>query len=221
MFNGTVFDNICNGLLGTPWENGTRQERLDRVDLAAKTAFADEFIKALPLGYDTNIGEMGDLFSGGQKQRIAIARSIVSEPKILLLDEATSALDPHAEGIVQKALDEASKNRTTIVVTHKLKTIQNADNIVVMKQGTIVEQGPIINLLPAVVYTLHWFRHRTLHPRMQFLILKARKNIISNPRTNSLWPEPALLKLPTPAILRLVRIMTGVQIVASLLQLGS
>ncbi|KAH6984745.1 P-loop containing nucleoside triphosphate hydrolase protein [Ilyonectria sp. MPI-CAGE-AT-0026] len=141
LFNGTVFDNISNGLVGTQWESESREQKLGRVQAAAKKAFADDFIQGLPEGYDTRIGERGGLLSGGQKQRIAIARSIVSEPKILLLDEATSALDPHAEGIVQKALDEASKNRTTITIAHKLKTIQGADNIVVMKQGKIVEQG--------------------------------------------------------------------------------
>lgn len=141
LFNGTVFDNISNGLVGTQWESESREQKLGRVQAAAKKAFADDFIQGLPDGYDTRIGERGGLLSGGQKQRIAIARSIVSEPKILLLDEATSALDPHAEGIVQKALDEASKNRTTITIAHKLKTIQGADNIVVMKQGKIVEQG--------------------------------------------------------------------------------
>ena len=108
---------------------------------AAKLAFAHDFIMNLPNGYDSPIGERGGLLSGGQKQRIAIARSIISEPKILLLDEATSALDPHAEGIVQQALDRASKNRTTIVIAHKLATIRNADNIVVMSKGRIVEQG--------------------------------------------------------------------------------
>lgn len=91
--------------------------------------------------YSTRIGERGGLLSGGQKQRIAIARSIISEPKILLLDEATSALDPHAEGIVQRALDSASRDRTTIVIAHKLATIRNADNIVVMSGGKIVQQG--------------------------------------------------------------------------------
>jgi ATP-binding cassette subfamily B (MDR/TAP) protein 1 len=90
---------------------------------------------------------LGNLLSGGQKQRIAIARSIISDPKILLLDEATSALDPHAEEIVQRALDEASKNRTTVVIAHKLKTVQNAHNIVVMKDGKILEQGSHYELL--------------------------------------------------------------------------
>ncbi|KAH7143791.1 multidrug/pheromone exporter [Dactylonectria macrodidyma] len=141
LFNGTVLENIANGLVGTQWESESPEQKLQRVQAAAKKAFADDFIQGLPQGYDTRIGERGGLLSGGQKQRIAIARSIVSEPKILLLDEATSALDPHAEGIVQKALDEASKNRTTITIAHKLKTIQGADNIVVMKQGKIVEQG--------------------------------------------------------------------------------
>ncbi|THW35964.1 ATP-binding cassette multidrug transport protein [Aureobasidium pullulans] len=109
---------------------------------ALVTAYAHDFIEALPQRYETRIGERGGLLSGGQKQRIAIARSIVSQPRILLLDEATSALDPQAEAIVQKALDKASEGRTTIVVAYKLKTIQAADNIVVMKQGKIIEQGP-------------------------------------------------------------------------------
>lgn len=141
MFNSTVFDNIANGLVGTPWQHSSREEQRARVETAAKVAFAHEFITALPQGYDTRIGERGGLLSGGQKQRIAIARSIVSEPKILLLDEATSALDPHAETVVQEALDSASRNRTTIVIAHKLATIRHADNIVVMEKGKILEQG--------------------------------------------------------------------------------
>lgn len=114
---------------------------MKRVRHAAQLAFADEFVTNLPGGYDTYIVGRGGLLSGGQKQRIAIARSIISEPKILLLDEATSALDPHAEGIVQRALDSASRDRTTIVIAHKLTTIRDADNIVVMSKGKIVEQG--------------------------------------------------------------------------------
>jgi len=141
LFNGSVFENIANGLVGTQWESASQEDQMQRVQEAAKLAFAHDFIQNLPRGYHTRIGERGGLLSGGQKQRIAIARSIISEPKILLLDEATSALDPHAEGIVQKALDSASENRTTIVIAHKLATIRNADNIVVMSQGKIMEQG--------------------------------------------------------------------------------
>lgn len=114
---------------------------------AAKIAFAHDFVSQLPEGYETMIGERGGLLSGGQKQRVAIARSIISEPKVLLLDEATSALDPHAEGVVQQALDKASEGRTTIVIAHKLATIRKADNIVVMNKGVIVEQGTHDGLL--------------------------------------------------------------------------
>ena len=141
LFNGSVFENIANGLVGTQWEAVSQKDQMQRVQEAAKLAFAHDFIQSLPQGYYTRIGERGGLLSGGQKQRIAIARSVISEPKVLLLDEATSALDPHAEGIVQKALDSASENRTTIIIAHKLATIRNADNIVVMSKGKIMEQG--------------------------------------------------------------------------------
>lgn len=98
-------------------------------------------------GYETLLGERASNLSGGQKQRIAIARSIVSEPTVLLLDEATSALDPKAERIVQQALDRVSRNRTTIVIAHKLSTIRNADNIAVLSNGSVVEQGTHEKLL--------------------------------------------------------------------------
>jgi len=141
LFQGSVFDNIAYGLVGTPWEHASKAEQMVHVQEAAKIAFAHDFIMDLPQGYDTDIGQRGSLLSGGQKQRIAIARSIVSHPKVLLLDEATSALDPHAEGVVQQALDRASEGRTTIVIAHKLATIRKAHNIVVMSKGRIVEQG--------------------------------------------------------------------------------
>ncbi|CAG9998253.1 unnamed protein product [Clonostachys byssicola] len=141
LFNGTIFENISYGLVGTEWEFSSKEVQLKLVKEAAVTAFIDEFIQNLPHGYDTQIGERGGLLSGGQKQRVAIARSIVSRPKILLLDEATSALDPQAEEIVQQALERASENRTTIAIAHKLKTICNADNIVVLSRGQIIEQG--------------------------------------------------------------------------------
>jgi ATP-binding cassette subfamily B (MDR/TAP) protein 1 len=136
-----VFDNIAHGLVGTPLEKASKEEQMTHVVKAAQIAYAADFISELPEGYDTDIGQRGGLLSGGQKQRIAIARSLVSDPKVLLLDEATSALDPYAEGIVQQALDRASAGRTTIVIAHKLATIRNADNIVVMSKGKIIEQG--------------------------------------------------------------------------------
>ncbi|EFZ04389.1 ABC transporter [Metarhizium robertsii] len=147
LFQGSVFENIAYGLIGTEWQDAPKEVQLEKIKEAAKMAFADDFITELPDGYDTQIGQRGGLLSGGQKQRVAIARSIVSQPKVLLLDEATSALDPHAEGVVQQALDRASKGRTTIVIAHKLATIRKADNIVVMKAGRIVEQGTHESLL--------------------------------------------------------------------------
>ncbi|KAL7935562.1 P-loop containing nucleoside triphosphate hydrolase protein [Trichoderma chlorosporum] len=147
LFQGSAFDNIAHGLVGTKWEHAPREEKMAQVEEAARIAFAHDFISELPNGYDTQIGQRGGLLSGGQKQRVAIARSIVSQPKVLLLDEATSALDPHAEGIVQRALDRASEGRTTIVIAHKLATIRKADNIVVMKKGKIVEQGTHAGLM--------------------------------------------------------------------------
>ncbi|KAJ4986221.1 multidrug/pheromone exporter [Stagonosporopsis vannaccii] len=147
LFDGTVFDNIAHGLVATKWQHEPRERRMSRVIDAAKLAFAHEFIVQLSDGYDTRVGARGGLLSGGQRQRIAIARSVISQPRILLLDEATSALDPNAEIIVQKALDCASQNRTTIVIAHKLSTISNADNIVVMSKGEIAEQGTHAELL--------------------------------------------------------------------------
>lgn len=136
-----MFENISNGLVGTPWEEVPHDEQLRRVEDAARLAFAHDFIINLPQGYDPMIGERGGLLSGGQKQRIDIARSLISDPKVLLLDEATSALDPHAEGVVQEALNRASRNRTTIIIAHKLATVRNADHLVVMSSGRIAEQG--------------------------------------------------------------------------------
>ena len=108
------------------------------MQIACIEANADAFIRELPQVYDTPVGERGGFISGGQKQRIAIARSIISDPQVLLLDEATSALDPKAEGIVQDALDNVSKARTTIMIAHRLSTVQKADKIVVMNQGRVM-----------------------------------------------------------------------------------
>lgn len=147
LFSTTIRGNIRHGLIGSPFEHESGEQQEERIINAAKQANAHDFISNLPEGYETNVGERGFLLSGGQKQRIAIARAIVSDPKILLLDEATSALDTKSEGVVQAALDAASQGRTTIAIAHRLSTIKTADNIVVMSEGRIVEQGTHDDLL--------------------------------------------------------------------------
>ena len=106
-----------------------------------RLANAHAFISAFPEGYDTLVGERGVQLSGGQKQRIAIARAILADPKLLLLDEATSALDAESEHVVQEAIDRLMKNRTTVVVAHRLSTIRSADVICVVEKGKLVERG--------------------------------------------------------------------------------
>ncbi|KAK9330669.1 P-loop containing nucleoside triphosphate hydrolase protein [Lipomyces starkeyi] len=147
LFACSIFENVCYGLIGTPYEHASDVEKRELVVDACKQANAWDFIQTLPDGLDTGVGERGILMSGGQKQRIAIARAIVANPKILLLDEATSALDTKSEGVVQEALDRASKKRTTIVIAHRLSTIKDADLIVVMRTGEIIEQGTHTELL--------------------------------------------------------------------------
>ncbi|MBO7337593.1 MAG: ABC transporter ATP-binding protein [Paludibacteraceae bacterium] len=132
LFNDTFFNNITFGV-----ENPTMED----VVAAAKIANAHDFIMATPEGYDTNIGDRGGKLSGGQRQRISIARAILKNPPILILDEATSALDTESEKLVQEAIDNLMKNRTSIIVAHRLSTIKNADVIYVMHEGEIVEQG--------------------------------------------------------------------------------
>ncbi|CAA6669644.1 unnamed protein product [Spirodela intermedia] len=132
LFATTIYDNIVYGQDGA-----TEAEVVE----AAKLANAHAFISSLPEGYATRVGERGVQLSGGQKQRVAIARAVLRNPAVLLLDEATSALDVEAERVVQQALDRVTRNRTTIVVAHRLSTIQNADVISVVHEGTIVEQG--------------------------------------------------------------------------------
>lgn len=141
LFGTTIYQNIRHGLIGTRFEHESEEKIKELIENAAKMANAHEFITVLPEGYETNVGQRGFLLSGGQKQRIAIARAIVSDPKILLLDEATSALDTKSEGVVQAALDRAAEGRTTIVIAHRLSTIKSAHNIVVFVNGAIVEQG--------------------------------------------------------------------------------
>jgi len=138
VFSGTAMENIRYGRV-----DATTKEVIE----AARAAFADEFIQALPNGYDTFLGERGVRLSGGQRQRIAIARAILKNPPLLLLDEATSALDAHSERVVQEALNRAMKNRTTFVIAHRLATVQQADCIWVFDQGSLCEQGTHTELL--------------------------------------------------------------------------
>ncbi|KAH8794089.1 P-loop containing nucleoside triphosphate hydrolase protein [Hyaloscypha finlandica] len=147
LFGTTIFENIRHGMIGTKFENESVEKQKELIIDAAKMANAHDFITGLPEGYETHVGERGFLLSGGQKQRIAIARAVVSDPKILLLDEATSALDTKSEGVVQAALEVAAAGRTTISIAHRLSTIRDADNIVVMSEGRIVEQGTHDELL--------------------------------------------------------------------------
>ena len=132
LFSGTVRENIAYG----------RPDASDKeVQAAAKMANADEFIKAFPDGYDSEIGERGIKLSGGQRQRIAIARAILKDAPILILDEATSSLDSKAEKVVQEALDRLMKNRTTLIIAHRLSTIAHVDQIVTLKDGRVDEVG--------------------------------------------------------------------------------
>ncbi|KAI2736456.1 hypothetical protein DTO013E5_8715 [Penicillium roqueforti] len=147
LFATTVFENIRFGLIGTGHENSLHAVIEKLVFDPAKKANCFEFISALPDGFDTDVGERGSLLSGGQKQRVAIARAIISNPKVLLLDEATSALDAQAERLVQAALDVAAEGRTTITISHRLSTITEAENIVVMSHGRVVEPGTHNDLL--------------------------------------------------------------------------
>ncbi len=138
LFNDTVFNNICFGKPDADQES---------VMQAAKNAGAHDFILEMPNGYDTIIGDRGVKLSGGQRQRLSIARAILQNPPILLLDEATSSLDSQSEQIVQKALDFLMENRTSIVIAHRLSTIQNADKIIVLKDGNIIEEGSHTELM--------------------------------------------------------------------------
>lgn len=132
LFNDTLANNIAYGRT-----NISREQIIQ----AAKLAYADEFISQMPGGYETIVGENGVLLSGGQRQRIAIARAILKDAPVLILDEATSALDSESEQYIQAALEEVMKNRTTLIIAHRLSTVVNADLIIVLKKGRIVEQG--------------------------------------------------------------------------------
>jgi len=166
LFNDTIANNIAYGRQG-----GAAREQIEK---AATAAHAMEFITRLPRGLDTLVGENGILLSGGQRQRLAIARALLKDAPVLILDEATSSLDSEAERYIQAALDALVKNRTTLVIAHRLSTVENADRIVVMQDGRIVETGTHAQLLARNgIYT-------NLH-RLQFRQVQARPNADSAP----------------------------------------
>jgi ABC-type multidrug transport system fused ATPase/permease subunit len=138
LFGGTIFENIAYGKT-----DATQEE----VEAAAKKANAHQFINTFPEGYQTVVGERGIKLSGGQRQRIAIARAILKDPVILILDEATSSLDSESEALVQDALNNLMRNRTSFVIAHRLSTIRNADKIIVLEHGLVKETGTHQELL--------------------------------------------------------------------------
>jgi ABC-type multidrug transport system fused ATPase/permease subunit len=138
LFNTSVKENL---------RYGKPDATDDEIEIAAKTAFAHDFILQLPDGYDTEIGERGVKLSGGQKQRLSLARAILADPRILILDEATSSVDAEAEYLIQRALDEVMKGRTSLVIAHRLSTIRNADKIIALEEGHIREIGDHAELL--------------------------------------------------------------------------
>jgi ATP-binding cassette subfamily B protein len=152
LFNDTIAYNIRYGRPGASDEE---------VRQAAEIAQVGRFIETLPEGYRSMVGERGLKLSGGEKQRVAIARTILKSPPILILDEATSALDTHTEQEIQAALDMVSKNRTTLVIAHRLSTVVNADEIIVLKDGGIAERGKHVELLETGgLYAQMWNRQR-------------------------------------------------------------
>jgi ATP-binding cassette subfamily B protein len=138
LFRDTIRENIAFGKIGATE---------DEIVAAAKAACAHDFIMSFPLGYDTPVGEHGTQLSGGQRQRVAIARALVKDAPIILLDEATAALDSESEKLVQEAIERLCKDRTTIVIAHRLHTIMHADQILVVEGGVIVESGQHDELL--------------------------------------------------------------------------
>ncbi|MCB1446990.1 MAG: ATP-binding cassette domain-containing protein, partial [Rhizobiaceae bacterium] len=152
LFNDTIAYNI---------RYGRPEASREDIEAAARIAQVDGFIRSLPDGYDATVGERGLKLSGGEKQRVAIARTILKSPPILILDEATSALDTRTEQEIQAALDDVSRNRTTLVIAHRLSTVVDADEIIVLKDGLIAERGTHSDLLHRDgLYARMWNRQR-------------------------------------------------------------
>ena len=157
---------------------------------AAENAQIDEFIRSLPQGYEAPVGERGLKLSGGEKQRVAIARTMLKAPPILVLDEATSALDSFTEREIQSALERVSRGRTTIVIAHRLSTVVNADEILVLDKGVIAERGSHDELLArGGIYAALWSRQRQVDAAQELLRQAGREDDLAPP--TGFVPQPA------------------------------
>ena len=154
LFRGTIRDNIATA---------RPEAGLEEVLLAAKLAGAEDFVRRLPQGFDTRVEEGGANLSGGQRQRLAIARALMTAPRILVFDEATSALDPESEAVVNRNLSAIAKGRTVIMVSHRLSSLVRADAIVVLEQGRVVDMAPHATLLDRCEIYRHLWDQQTEH----------------------------------------------------------
>ncbi|MHC2016843.1 ABCB family ABC transporter ATP-binding protein/permease [Methylobacterium sp. CM6247] len=192
LFNDTIGYNIRYG----QWD-----ARDEAVREAARLAQIDRFVSALPEGYDTPVGERGLKLSGGEKQRVAIARTILKGPPILVLDEATSALDSFTEREIQDALDKVSRGRTTLVIAHRLSTVVNADEIIVLDRGVIVERGDHPTLLDlGGVYASLWSRQREADEAREILKRAEEERVDDDvpPSVERVAPQPKRPVVPEP-----------------------
>ena len=181
LFNDTILYNIRYGRDGA-------SER--EVVAAAENAQIDAFIRSLPQGYESPVGERGLKLSGGEKQRVAIARTMLKAPPILVLDEATSALDSFTEREIQSALERVSRGRTTIVIAHRLSTVVNADEILVLDKGVIAERGSHEELLArGGIYSAMWSRQRQVDAAQELLRQAGREDDLA--AADGLAPQPA------------------------------
>jgi ATP-binding cassette subfamily B protein len=194
LFNDTIRYNIRYGR----WD-ATEEE----IDQAARMAQIDTFIRALPKGYDTEVGERGLKLSGGEKQRVAIARTILKGPPILILDEATSALDSYTEHEIQEALERVSAGRTTLVIAHRLSTIVNADEIIVLAAGEVVERGTHAELLDVNgLYAGMWTRQRQADQARELLAMTGEDGdfVVASTPASSTAPVDDMDKPPVIAV---------------------